>query len=183
MINQNKFHFWGNALGLLIICLILMIAFYEQLVAHQLPCPLCLLQRLCFIGVGLGVSMNLKFGIKIAHYGLMIFSALLGFAIALRQVFLHVLPGDLGYGSPLLGLHLYTWAALSFGIVIGLIAFALLFERGFTEKNLSLNYWHYFLMCFFLILILANGISTFLECGPFICKDNPIHYYLLESTG
>ncbi|ARG98373.1 disulfide bond formation protein B [Legionella micdadei] len=183
MNNQNKIHYWGNCLGLLGVCIVLMFAFYQQLITYQLPCPLCLLQRVCFIGVGLCLSMNLKFGIKISHYGLMILSALLGLAIALRQVFLHVSPGDLGYGSPLLGIYLYTWAAIGFGIVIGLIAIALLLEREFTKKSPIPSYWHYLLICFFLILILANGISTFLECGPFICKDNPIHYYLLDSTG
>ena len=157
-------------------------AFYDQLI-HDLPCPLCLLQRLCFIGAGLGICMNLKAGIKISHYGLMILSGLLGLGTALRQIFLHVSPGDVGYGSPLLGMYFYTWAAISFVIIIGLIAIALIFEQGFTENKIISNRWFNLVMTCFLILILANGISTFLECGAFVCKGNPIHYYLLDSIG
>lgn len=92
-------------------------------------------------------------------------------------------PGDLGYDSPLLGLSLYSWSAISFGIIIAIAAIAFLFEQGFTEESPTPGYWLYILMSFFLLLILANGISTFLECGPFICKDNPVHYYLLDSIG
>lgn len=183
MINQNKIHQWGNILGLLIVCIILIIAFYQQLIGHQLPCPLCLLQRLCFIGVGLCLCMNLKTGIKVEHYGLMIISALLGLGIALCQIFLHVSPGDLGYASPLLGLSLYTRSAIGFIVIIGLIAIALLFDHSFTESNITSGQCLYLLMSFFLLLILANGISTFIECGFFICKGNPIHYYLLDTIG
>lgn len=181
MITQNKLHQWGNACGLILVCVILLFAFYEQLHHHELPCPLCLLQRACFIGIGLCLCMNLKAGIKIAHYGLMTLTALLGLGIALRQIFLHVAPGDLGYGSPLLGLYLYTWSAIGFVIIIGLIAIAQLFERGFYEDNSLPTRLLYLLMGIFLLLILANGISTFIECGPFICKSTPQHYYLFDT--
>lgn len=183
MISQHKIHQLGATLGLLFISALLVFAFYTQLINHDLPCPLCLLQRLCFIGVGLCLCMNLKEGIKISHYGLMILSALIGLGIALRQIFLHVSPGDVGYGSPLLGLFLYTWSAIGFVIIIGVVALALMFEQGFSESNAKLSRWHILLMGFFLFLILANGISTFIECGAFICKDNPIHYYLLDPIG
>ncbi len=35
-----------NQVGLLGICVALVVAFYYQLVRHELPCPICLLQRL-----------------------------------------------------------------------------------------------------------------------------------------
>ncbi|EGQ4636628.1 disulfide bond formation protein B, partial [Salmonella enterica subsp. enterica serovar Molade] len=34
-----------NQVGLLGICVALVVAFYYQLVRHELPCPICLLQR------------------------------------------------------------------------------------------------------------------------------------------
>lgn len=183
MTQEYDFHRIANSLGLSIICFILATAFYCQLINHELPCPLCLLQRVCFVGVGLGLCMNLREGTRISHYGFILFSALLGFAIALRQIFLHISPGDIGYGSPLLGLYLYTWSAIVFLIVIGLVAISLLFEQQFCKKKktLPLTRPAYFLLSLFLLLILFNGISTFLECGPFVCKDNPVHYYLLDT--
>ncbi|KTD08297.1 disulfide bond formation protein B [Legionella jamestowniensis] len=180
---QNKLHQLGNLLGLILTCIVLSFAFYQQLVDHFLPCPLCLLQRICFIGVGLCLCMNLMNGIRISYYGLMFLSSLLGLGIALRQIFLHVSPGDLGYGSPLLGLYLYTWSAIGFLVIIGLLAIGLLFERAFYEQNSRPGKFILFFASLFLLLILANGISTFLECGPFICKDNPVHYYFLDSVG
>lgn len=43
-----------NMVGLLGICVSLVIAFYYQLVMHELPCPLCLLQRIGLIIAGFG---------------------------------------------------------------------------------------------------------------------------------
>ncbi|KTC78185.1 disulfide bond formation protein B [Legionella brunensis] len=180
---QNKLHQLGNLSGLILVCLVLGFSFYQQLIEHTLPCPLCLLQRLCFIGVGLCLCMNLMNSIRTSYYGLMFLSALLGLGISLRQIFLHVAPSDVGYGSPLLGLYMYTWSAIAFVIIMGLVAIALLFERGFYESSSAPRHWHYLLSSLFLLLILANGISTFLECGFFECKDNPAHYYFWDSIG
>lgn len=183
MITQNRLHQVGTIFGLIVACIILITAFYQQLMHSTPPCPLCLLQRACFIAVGLCLCMSLVNGIRVSFYGLMILSSLLGLGIALRQIFLHVSPGDLGYGSPLLGLYLYTWSAIGFAIIIGLLAIGLLFEKGFYEPSLRPKWPLYLLMSLFLLLILANGISTFRECGPFICKDNPTHYLLFDSLG
>lgn len=181
--NQNKLQSVANTIALAIICIILVVAFAEQLNNHDLPCPLCLLQRLCFIMVGLSVCMNIKDGIKTSHYGLMLLSALLGFAIALRQIMLHIAPGDPGYGHLVFGFHMYIWSATAFTIIMGLIAGALFFERGFTAKQQKPERQNLVLMIVFLCLILANGVSTFIECGVLICPDNPIRYNLFGTSG
>ena len=69
--NQKKLHEWGNTFGVVILSVVLILAFADQLSNHDLPCPLCLLQRVCFVAVGLCLCMNLKEGIKTSHYGLM----------------------------------------------------------------------------------------------------------------
>lgn len=167
--NQNKFHRIGNTAGLAMICIVLLIAFADQLFQHDLPCPLCLLQRVSFIAVGLCLCMNLTNGIHTDHYGLMILAAILGFTTALRQVSLHLAPGDPGFGHLLLGFHLYIWCAITFIIIIGLAAIAMLLERGFTEKQQTPGRKTMALMGLFLVLILANGISTLIECGVLDC--------------
>ena len=183
MIQQNKLHQSGNSIGLFVICLILLLAFYRQILSNELPCPLCLLQRLCYIAVGICFCMNLVLGSKPSHYGVMLLAAILGLIIALRQIFIHTTPGDLGYGSPLLGLHLYKWSAIIFIFIIVGIASAFLLENGFVVSPLPLSRLFFIPMFFFLLLIIANGISTFLECGASNCRDNPLSYYLLETTG
>jgi len=180
MMNQNKLHRMGNSWGLALICTILVIGFVDQFYRHDLPCPLCLLQRAGFIAVGLCLCMNLKKGIHTTHYGLMLLAALVGFATAIHQVFLHIAPGDLGYGHLVFGFHLYIWSAIAFILIMLLIGMAMLFEDGFSEQQQKLNRNELALMAIFLVLILANGISTFVECGFLICPSDPEHYQLLN---
>ena len=180
--NQNKLQRVANTIALATICTILAVAFTEQLNNHDLPCPLCLLQRICFIAVGLSLCMNIIDGIKTSHYGLMLLAAALGFAIALRQIMLHMTPGDPGYGHLIFGFHMYIWSAIAFTIIIGLVAVSLFFERGFTEKQQKPGRGKFALMVVFLCLILANGVSTFIECGVLVCPDNPIRYNLFGAA-
>ncbi len=177
--NQNKLHQIGNTAGLLMVCVILTIAFGDQVYRHDMPCPLCLLQRTGFVAIGLCLCMNLKNGIKTTHYGLMTLAALLGFATSIRQVFLHLAPGDPGYGHLLFGFDLYIWSVTAFTIVIVLIAIAMLFEHGFTQSQQKPGRTIRAIIILFLVLILANLISTFVECGISACPDNPVGYTLL----
>ncbi|GGI90191.1 disulfide bond formation protein B [Legionella impletisoli] len=178
---ENKFHVVGNYFGVVIVCYILIVAFLDQILKHDVPCPLCLLQRTAFIGIGLCAFLNIKVGIKISHYGFMLLTSILGFMIALRQVFLHIAPDDPGYGPVFFGLHYYVWSAISFVFAVGLIGVALLLERGFIPKARPIGKPTYALGVIFLGLILANGISTLLECGLIICPDNPVEYHLLSE--
>jgi len=180
MNNQARTHQIGNILGLALICMMLTIAFIDQFYQLTLPCPLCLLQRGCLIIIGLCLGLNIKIGIKTSHYGLMNLAALLGLCASARQILLHLMPGDPGYGHLLLGLHLYIWSAIIFTTVIGVIGVALLLNNGFSIAKKPMNAWCTALMLFFLVLILANVISTFIECGLLICPPNPVNYYLLN---
>lgn len=179
MITQNRFHVFANALGLLVICAVLILAFWDQFVAHEIPCPLCLLQRIGFIAVGLGLCMNLCLGIRPSHYGLIVASALLGLAVSVRQIYLHIAPGALGYGPLFLGLYLYVWAAIAFTLIIGLTAIALTLEKGFSPSNPPANRRIFPLIIVFIGLIFANTISTFFECGFKQCAENPVNYELI----
>src|SRR5436190_17042819 len=98
-----------NALGLYGIALVLLVAFGAQLLLHELPCPLCLLQRNQFAMLAIGPILNIRFGPRPSHYGLTLLTAAAGAGFAMRQMLLHIMPGDPGYGSALLGYHYYTW--------------------------------------------------------------------------
>src|SRR5262249_58858583 len=50
-----------NALGLYAIALILLVAFGAQLILQELPCPLCLLQRIQFAMLAVVPILNLRF--------------------------------------------------------------------------------------------------------------------------
>jgi disulfide bond formation protein DsbB len=111
-----------NALGLYAIALVLAAAFAAQLWLDELPCPLCLLQRIAFALLAVGPILNVRYGPRPSHYAVSLLTAIAGAAFAMRQILLHIMPGDPGYGSPLLGYHYYTWAFIGFAAAIALIA-------------------------------------------------------------
>jgi disulfide bond formation protein DsbB len=172
-----------NALGLIAISAILAAAFYTQIVARELPCPLCILQRAGFVAVGFGLALNITIGPRPAHYALMILAALAGGAVSLRQVALHIVPGTGAYGDPVLGLHLYSWAALIFAAVILGAAVMLFFERQFAAASAAHRRAPLILAAlgFFALMTLGNGASTLLECGFGLCPDNPVAYEWLPG--
>lgn len=178
-----------NAIGLLAICGVLIAAYAYQFALDELPCPLCLLQRVALVAVGYGLCLNLIYGAKPHHYGIMLIAALYGGSVSVRQILLHIVPGTGSYGSPVLGLHYYTWAGLCFfGVLVG-TAIMLLFEGQYkgTMKDEpaheafgghKLAKFAFFLMLF---LGAANAVTTLVECGPGICADPPTEYKLIEE--
>lgn len=171
---QVHMHFILNLIGLLGVTTLLIIAFYEQFFHAQLPCPLCLLQRAAFTGVGIGFILNLCIAFRPAHYALIILASINGLIVAVRQILLHISPNDPGYGLPLLGMHLYTWSALIFLMILAYTALALLADKGFHK--LKLNKISQAIIVLFFIVIAVDCVSSFLECGVTGCPDNPIHY-------
>jgi disulfide bond formation protein DsbB len=173
-----------NILGLLGISAVLAVAFFYQLALGELPCPLCLLQRSAFVALGLGFLLNIRFGASPAHYGLIVISALIGAGISLRQVLLHIRPGDPGYGTTFLGLHFYTWALAAFAGSM-LYAGLLLFLEGANPSpqraSKAVDRLAATAIWLFALLVAGNLVSTLLECGVGPCADNPTVYNWLHS--
>jgi len=85
-------------------------AFVDQLYFGELPCPLCLKQRVGFVLIAFVLVLHIRCGAHSARYGWGIIGGLVGMMVSLRQVFLHILPGNKGFGTTFLELHFYTWA-------------------------------------------------------------------------
>jgi disulfide bond formation protein DsbB len=172
-----------NALALYGLALLLAAAFAAQLLLHELPCPLCLLQRTLFALLAIGPILNIRFGPRPSHYALSLLTAVLGATVSTRQVLLHILPGDAGYGSALLGYHYYTWALIGFITAIVLLAAMLLFDRQFDHCAMpGAPPGRFAQAAVWLVIGLTalNVLSTLLECGFGACADNPIVYELLK---
>lgn len=169
-----------NVLALYAIAGVLAAAFAMQFALDELPCPLCLLQRALFCALAAGPILNLIHGPRASHYALSIIAALIGAAVSVRQILLHILPGDPGYGSAVFGLHYYTWALLLFIAAIALCALMLLFDRQFeAAPKPTRSPAGRFAILLVIALVAANALSTLAMCGFNSCPDNPVRYEML----
>ena len=175
-----------NTLGLLGITAVLLTGVVLQFTLGELPCPLCLLQRVGFAAVMFGFMLNVIYGPQQRHYGVILLAALFGAAVSLRQISLHVIPGTPGYGSPILGYQFYTWAFVIFAMTVVGVAFLLLFwnralDRGANEHDKTRLAGPARFVCLLAIaVVLVNVGLTFVECGPFQCPDNPVSYWMFD---
>jgi disulfide bond formation protein DsbB len=171
-----------NALSLYAVALVLAAAFSAQLLLHELPCPLCLLQRLQFAVLAIGPILNIRWGPRPSHYALSLLAAAAGAAFSTRQILLHIMPGDAGYGSALFGYHYYSWALIGFVTAIILLAAVLLFDRQFEADDAPVAPGAFAITAVWLVIGLTalNVASTLLECGFGACADNPVVYELLK---
>ena len=191
----------------LAICGVLGGALWVQFVAGEYPCPLCILQRLAMILSAMGSIFVIThghyarvqgFSVMGLGYGMSILAAVAGLFIATRQVLLHIQPGDPGYGSPVLGMHLYSWSVVVFLVVLLASGLMLIFgrtpmlhcpachEKESPEeskmKYLRLRWYSWATFWIFGAIILVNAFATFAESGfHAFLPDNPSSYRLFEK--
>jgi disulfide bond formation protein DsbB len=172
-----------NVLALYALAGVLATAFAAQFILSELPCPLCLLQRIMFALLAIGPILNIRFGPRPSHYALSLLAAVIGAMVSGRQILLHILPGDAGYGAELLGYHYYTWAFIAFAAAIVLLALVLLFDRQFAPQPAppaATGLAAMLAISLVVALTAGNFASTLLECGFKACADNPVVYELLK---
>jgi disulfide bond formation protein DsbB len=148
-------------------------AFVRQIYFGEMPCPLCLMQRMGFVIIGFALVLNIRCGAYSAHYGWGIIGGLVGMMVSLRQILLHALPGDAGFGATFLELHFYTWAFVGYICLIASLAILLMLpNRDVRSHSLLANT----LVILFIAIVFANLVSTLLECGIGPCVDDPVKY-------
>jgi len=169
-----------NALGVLGLSCVLAIGFWLQFTLHELPCPLCLLQRVGFVLVMYGFMLNVIRGLAFAHYGVILLGALFGAGAATRQVMLHIIPGTGSYGSPVLGLHFYTWSLIIFTATMLAVALLMVLSRQENPNQKIVISKPQKVICWVAIAVTAfSAAAVFVECGPYVCPENPVNYLLL----
>jgi len=186
--------YWGLHAWVLAYTVVMLSAFFIQFVKGEFPCPLCMLQRYGMILSTLGalfVIMQARRGVlTTARYaqglGLGLIGVLAGASVSVRQIELHILPGDPGYGEPFLRLHLYTWAFVTFAIVmiyVGVMLF--LMPRGIPQappagsaaRKVSTA-----IIWLFIGVVAANVIAIiFLEGFAPVLPDDPDGYTLIDQ--
>ena len=108
-----------------VIAAILTAAMVMQYGKGELPCPLCLLERVAMLGVCFGIIQNVRRGFSDRNLGISLLFAVFLLVVAARQMLLDIYPrpGHDYVGSEVLGLHMPVWGAVIALILIA--AFAL----------------------------------------------------------
>lgn len=191
-----KLLFWGMHAWVFAYVGVLLGAFTIQFAEGEFPCPLCMLQRYGMILSTIGalwIIMQARRGeLTAARYlqglGMGILGAAAGALVSVRQILLHIKPGDPGYGSPVMGYHLYTWALITFYIVILFVAVVSMFapvgipEAPQSKGALTVSS---VVVWLFVILVGLNVIAIlFLEGFALVLPDDPDSYNLItQLTG
>jgi disulfide bond formation protein DsbB len=162
----------GVTLNIWVLVGILAAAFAVQFWLGEPPCPLCVTQRIAFMLVGLGLLHTLlrtrtagltSRSIAVGQ-GMAIIGALVGALAASRQILLHILPDDPGFGSPVFGLHLYTWCFIAFGCQIAASA-VFLIASTWLEDSVVCGPMTTIAATAFVFVVVANLVSVIAEAG------------------
>src|SRR4029450_7729850 len=91
---------------------ILTAALVVQYAYGDLPCPLCLLQRVAMLGVCFGLMQNFRNGFSDRNLGYSLLFSVFLMVVAVRQTLLDIYPwpGHEYVGSAVLGLHMPVWS-------------------------------------------------------------------------
>jgi disulfide bond formation protein DsbB len=174
-----------NALGLVALDTVLVLAFADQLWFRDLPCPICILQRAGFIAAAFGLALNLMFGPRPSHYGLAIIGAMVGGVMSADQVLHYIVPGTGSYGNAIFGLHLYSWALIAFAVVVAGSGVMLIFDRQFevpSPPSLPLTVLPLTAVALLALLAVGNVASTLAICGVGLCPEAPGGYLIFHEN-
>ncbi|ATL71503.1 disulfide bond formation protein B [Nocardia terpenica] len=162
----------------------------DQFLAWDYPCPLCMVQRMFMLLAALGGAYIVRKGMTgtiapsdyATGWGLAVIACVAGGFTAWRQTMLHILPGDPGYGGPVLGLHLYVWAWILFVAAIATVGVVLCFSEETAAQEIPDRPHRAtgMLAIGFLALVIAvNLVSVFGEEGfHWFLPDDPQRYQL-----
>ena len=154
---------------------ILTVAMGFQYVAGELPCPLCLLQRVAMFGICFGIIHHVRNGYDARNIGVGLVWALVLLLVAVRQVLINIVerPGHAYPGSAVLGLHMPVWSVVIAFLI--LLAFAMTLVL-FNSKRLKaippspvLTQIGGIAGLYVIVLCVINLVSAILQCGFGAC--------------
>lgn len=166
---------------LTIIAGILSAAMTMQFVYGELPCPLCLLERVALFGVAFGIIMNFRHGFSYRNTGLSLLFAIFLLVVSVRQTLLDIYPrpGHAYIGTAVLGLHMPVWSILIALAILTGYALKLIILGGddrLTHDQVAnyplLSRVAAVLSLFVIALAAINFGSVILQCGLGECHTD-----------
>jgi disulfide bond formation protein DsbB len=171
---------------MLTIAAILTTAMILQYYGGEIPCPLCLLQRVAMFGVCFGIILHFRHGYSARNDGVGMLFALFLMIVSVRQTLLDIYPrpGHSYIGSAILGLHMPVWSVIIAAAI--LLAFAIKFAvlggeqpRGRPSPPVLASLAQ-LVSLYVIALGLINLGSVILQCGVGACHTT--EYKLLSGS-
>ena len=161
-------------LVMFVIAGILTAAMTLQYVNGELPCPLCLLERVAMLGVCFGIMLNFRRGFSYQNTGFSLLFAIVLLVIAVRQSLLDIYPrpGHEYIGSAIFGIHMPVWSiiiALALLIAYAIKLAILGGDEYLREADVSefpaIRRIADILSIYVIAICLINLVSVVLQCG------------------
>ncbi len=178
-------------LNILALCVALLGGFAMQFWLSEIPCPLCYLQRVAMMVCAVGLASivlaarqgPLQWAEIANAYGVVSLAAVMGACVSIRQILLHVVPPDPGFGTPVLGLHLYTWGLIVFASQIISAALILAFTHvPNSPTSLPFGSLQRTVLLLLVAVILGNLVLVFAAAGwNWNLPADPVRYLLFKS--
>ncbi|WP_291563096.1 disulfide bond formation protein B [Bradyrhizobium sp.] len=157
---------------------ILTAAMVLQYDGGEIPCPLCLLQRVAMFGVCFGIIMHFRHGYSARNDGVGMLFALLLMMVSVRQTLLDIYPrpGHSYIGSAVLGLHMPVWSVVIAMAILAAFAikFAILGDEHLRDRPppAALGRLAKLLSLYVIAIGLINFGSVILQCGADACHTS-----------
>jgi disulfide bond formation protein DsbB len=149
-----------------------------QFYGNEIPCPLCLLQRVAMFGVCFGIVMHFRHGYSARHDGFSMLFALFLLIVSVRQTLLDIYPrpGHSYIGSAVLGLHMPVWSVVIAVTILSAFAikFAVLGDENLRDRSSppAIGRLARLLSLYVIALALINLGSVILQCGLDACHTS-----------
>src|SRR6201992_819223 len=165
-------------LMLLALAVVLTAAMGFQYLNGEIPCPLCLLERVTMFACCLGLIQQLRDEGSQRGAGVAMLSAVLLLGISVRQTLLDIVPrpGHAYIGSAVFGLHMPVWSvliavALLLGFAVRLTFFGGLWATPSPEGS-TLRRLTYGLGVYVIVICAINVVSVLAQCGLGQCHTS-----------
>lgn len=167
-----------------------------QFISWDYPCPLCMVQRMFMLLAALGAAYIVRRGRTgtitgrdyMMGWGLALVAVMCGAFASWRQTMLHILPGDKGYGAPVLGLHMYVWAWILFMASVVAIGVVLSFAHSTADTTVPASRMYRsacrIVLGFLALVIAVNLVAVFLLEGfHWFLPGDPDRYRFFYDVG
>jgi disulfide bond formation protein DsbB/nitrate reductase NapE component len=174
-------------LVMFVIAGILTAAMTLQYVNGELPCPLCLLERVAMLGVCFGIMLNFRRGFSYQNTGFSLLFAIVLLVISVRQSLLDIYPrpGHEYIGSAIFGIHMPVWSIIialallvAYAIKLAILGGDEYLREADVSEFPAIRRIADILSIYVIAICLINLVSVVLQCGFGECHT--FDYKLLQ---